>query len=396
MTAFDQAWGITKEFERTTSDSFTEMDFLLFAHTMDPNPRILKEEEGYEKWPTRGSPRTQEEIDAKRLVMDYPITGIKGGLTPHEGSLEEKLLAAGASSASGSPFSWPSKMPGPAFNTPTDYCQAGHVMRNVPGSVCENCNVHYENNYGRGVVQNALQRRYNRMMSNPEEWGRAMVSLIPAYSMMSKKKDRRNPVPMALLGNFPSIDGKPGYMRWHDAGDLQGPQHLALLSDIARATPTVNHWIPTKEPKFVRQYLKAGGEIPENLIVRISRPMVGQGPLPEDHANVIDHPQVKQSTVGRSQLDPNYKGKVCPASMKGGSGCLGEECNACWRGDFDNIDYELETDEKGADPFSVALSPNIVSEIYDNYMNDEESFNQLVETDLGQSIMNRILGLDTQ
>ena len=380
--AFSNAWRLVKSFEDHTSNAFTEHDLVLFAHLM--GPMMNKEDR---RTPSPSNPLTSDEIASRRLTMDYPITGIEGGLTPHDGSFEEKMVAAGAKPGSKSsyPVSWVDKMPGPSFNTSSDYCHAGGHLRDIDGAVCGDCNVHYNKRYGAPTVQNAMERRYQQMMSNPVEWGRAMVSLIPAYSMMSKTG--RTPLsPIAAQGNYPDIEGRMGYMRWHDSGDLQGPQHLALLSDIARATPSVNHWIPTKDANFVNQYLKAGGQIPKNLIVRLSSPMIGQGPT-----DAIEHPQVKTSTVGRSQLDPNYKGKVCPASKKGSEGCIGEECNACWQTDFDNIDYELELGQKGADPFATKLSPKIIEEIYDNYMQNEDSFKRISQTDVGRSVLDSIL-----
>ena len=284
-------------------------------------------------------------------------------------------------------------MPGPAFNTSTDFCQAGSRMRDEEGSVCRDCNVHYNKRYGSPTVQAAMQRRYDRMMSDPQGWGRAMASLIPQYAQMMMEDKTMMP----LDRDYGSIDDRHGYMRWHDSGDLQGPQHLALLADIARATPTVNHWLPTKEWGHVHDYIKAGGDIPENMIVRMSMPQVGQASkLP---AALAAHPRIKTSTVGRSQIDPNYSGYVCPASQSGSSGCVDEECNACWRGDFDNIDYEAELDGvKGKLPMFNQLSSQMQREyeqlnpaIPQEIWNDENAFNEFVSSNEGSAMIDRVL-----
>ena len=43
---------------------------------------------------------------------------------------------------------------------------------------------------------------------------------------------------------------------------------------IAKNTPKIKHWLPTKEYQLIRQYEKEFGEFPKNLIVRVSAPMV--------------------------------------------------------------------------------------------------------------------------
>ena len=202
---------------------------------------------------------------------------------------------------------------------------------------------------------------------------------------------------MPLDADYEDIDGRHGYMRWHDSGDIQGPQHLALLADIARATPTVNHWIPTKEWSHVADYIKAGGVLPENMMVRMSMPNVGQGArLPKI---LQGNPQIATSTVGRSQLDPNYDGYICPASMEDSEGCIGEECNACWQTDFGNIDYQTELDgKKGKMPLYDQLSPAMQQEyeelnpaIPKEIWQDEDAFNEFVGSDVGSAMIDRVL-----
>jgi len=370
--------------------AFTEHDLFLFSHMMWDDDISKEEEDLLSRTPSPSAPMTDAEREARMKTMDYPITGME--ITPFgRGELDEnkkiqrRLIQEMAGSKPGSaksyPVSWTSKMPGPSFNTPTDFCQAGTGMRDKDGTVCRDCNVHYN------------KRRYDRMMSDPQNWARSMASIIPQYARMMYEDGQMMP----LDADYGDVDGRHGYMRWHDSGDLQGPQHLALLADVARATPSVNHWIPTKELAHVADYIKAGGVLPENMMVRLSMQNIGQGAsLPK---TLQGNPQISTSTVGRSQIDPNYDGYICPASMEGSEGCVGEECNACWRGDFDNIDYQLETEgKKGKLPVYDQLTSGMQREyehlnpaIPQDIFGDEDAFNQFVQSDVGSAMMDRVL-----
>ena len=50
---------------------------------------------------------------------------------------------------------------------------------------------------------------------------------------------------------------------------------LRRSSRSASLTPTVSHWLPTREYRIVSDYVAAGGEIPENLNIRFSAHMIG-------------------------------------------------------------------------------------------------------------------------
>jgi len=76
------------------------------------------------------------------------------------------------------------------------------------------------------------------------------------------------------------------YFRWHDSGDLQSVNHLALIIEIAKKTPSIRHWLPTREYKIIVDGLKEMGytidpatktvvEVP-NLTIRLSAHMVGK------------------------------------------------------------------------------------------------------------------------
>ena len=117
--------------------------------------------------------------------------------------------------------------------------------------------------------------------------------------------------------------------RWHDSGDIQGPGHLALIVDVARRTPRTRHWLPTRERREIRAYLEQGGEIPTNLVARISAPMVGApAPAPGN---------LPTSGVHRPGEIPEGATE-CRAYTRGGA-C--GPCRACWRPAVSHVSYGL-------------------------------------------------------
>ena len=112
--------------------------------------------------------------------------------------------------------------------------------------------------------------------------------------------------------------------RWHDAGDIQNMSHLKRIIKVCEQTPAVKHWIPTKEKAIVKRFLKAGGIVPNNLVIRVSGAMVDGKP-----------------PVGFPFTSTVYKtgdaiGHLCPAPTQGGR-C--DSCRACWSQDVANVSY---------------------------------------------------------
>lgn len=120
------------------------------------------------------------------------------------------------------------------------------------------------------------------------------------------------------------------YFRWHDAGDLQGVWHLENICRVAARTPSVHHWLPTREYEMVTAYLASGNTIPDNLTVRLSAHMIDAEPvLPPELA---DFPISAVSSVPRSCSGVSVvegKGSIeCRAVETRGNKC--GECRACW------------------------------------------------------------------
>ena len=184
-------------------------------------------------------------------------------------------------------LSAPSKMPGPAYNLPAVACITGAKLVNVPGSVCAGCYA-LKGRYRFPNVQQALQRRLDSI-THPD-WVRAMVVLID----------------------------KAPWFRWHDSGDVQGPEHIKKIFEVCKLTPGTMHWMPTREARFLK--LMDPDIIPPNLIIRMSSHMIDQGP-------VTFWPWT--STV-------STQAKTCPAADQGNK-C--RDCRACWDRSVKNVTY---------------------------------------------------------
>jgi|TARA_R110000787_G_scaffold139322_1_gene253020 hypothetical protein len=187
----------------------------------------------------------------------------------------------------------PGKMPGFAYNLPTWACITGTKLRDVEGSTCSGCYAHERGRYRFPNVKEALNRRL-KSLDDPK-WIEAMTVLVAHYSL------------------------KVPFFRWHDSGDLQSVQHLKNIFEVCNATPQVEHWIPTREAKFLPLNTDS---IPKNLIMRLS-------------GHKIDKPAAGfwpwTSTVVT-------QAKSCPAAEQENQ-C--KDCRACWDRGTANIAYPL-------------------------------------------------------
>lgn len=190
-------------------------------------------------------------------------------------------------------LSAPGKMPCPSFSISAFLCKTGGLLAKIIGSVCATCYAR-KGRYVFENVQAALTRRMTvlaRALADDTfraEFIAAMTFLIQRYPVF----------------------------RWHDSGDLQSTAHFRLICDIARATPDTMHWLPTKEPRFAK------GDIPANLIVRVSAPHIDQ-PAPKGHAHT--------STVVSNKAEA-----TCRAFERQGK-C--GPCRLCWDTTVANVAY---------------------------------------------------------
>ena len=189
-------------------------------------------------------------------------------------------------------LSAPGKMPEGSYNLPAVACQTGAKLREVPGTPCYGCYA-FKGRYNFPNVQAALGRRLDSL-THPQ-WVQAMAVLIK---------------------------GKK-FFRWHDSGDLQGPEHLKKIFEVCKLTPETMHWLPPQERKLL-QYLDPA-IIPPNLLIRLSNAKNDTKP-----GRAWDH----WSTV----VTTPRAGHVCPAPDQGNN-C--GSCRACWSRDVHEVQYKI-------------------------------------------------------
>ena len=197
------------------------------------------------------------------------------------------------------------KMPGSTFAVSAKACNVGGKLAQLKGSVCHKCYAlkiqALRPSVNTGWTNN-LNKAARLIDSDPQRWVRFMAFQIrKAYEKTGE-----------------------AYHRWFDSGDLQSPAMLQAICEVARSTPEIRHWLPTRETKIVKDFT---GAIPDNLIVRISSPMVDDKPIAGWYWT---------STVHSKASEP--AGHVCPAS-KQGNAC--GSCRACWSDNVRNISYPL-------------------------------------------------------
>jgi len=197
-------------------------------------------------------------------------------------------------------LSRPSKMPGWSYGLPARECLTGSKLRAVSGSTCGVCYAFERGNYRFRNVELAQYRRLESIRRG--YWSDAMAELI------SRKRER--------------------YFRWHDSGDLQSVAHLRSIVRVCELTPSVRHWLPTREYRIVAEYRSGGGQFPPNLTVRMSAHMIG-GKLPSFPAPL---------TVSSVSRQPGtYPGAhECPARHQDNE-C--GTCRACWDRGVPHVDY---------------------------------------------------------
>lgn len=131
--------------------------------------------------------------------------------------------------------------------------------------------------------------------------------------------------------------GDAPWFRWHDSGDIMGVVHLARIVRVCERTPTVKHWLPTHEPYLVRAYLRNGGAIPDNLVVRISADHFDRAP---EQIDGVQH--LPTSTVHSRQGLPVVVSERRADSIECRATYRNNECGscrACWSPKVRNVSY---------------------------------------------------------
>lgn len=198
---------------------------------------------------------------------------------------------------------YPSKMPGTSYGIPAQACITGSKLARVEGSTCSKCYA-LRGNYQFKSTQASQGKRLAGIAS--EDWVEGMVTLLEAAHKSGKL---------------------PPFHRWHDSGDLQSRDHLAKICAVARATPWLRHWLPTREGQIVKAFVRDGGTIPGNLTIRLSATMVDGAP-----------PQAWPVTSTVASHGGAVVGHECPARHQGNK-C--GDCRACWDAGVGNVTYPI-------------------------------------------------------
>lgn len=189
------------------------------------------------------------------------------------------------------------KMPCYSWSLSTSVCKTGGRLRKIKGSVCSKCYAD-KGNYNWPNVKHAHQERLRTYESDARIFVRVAITVLNNLVELGEEE-----------------------FRWFDSGDLLSSDMLRDLIHIAREVPDMMFWLPTKEEGYVREYLSGTVvDIPSNLCIRLSTPMIGSQSSSIVH---LKHPQVTRSYVG---VEGNGIFQ-CPAPTQGN---MCGSCRACW------------------------------------------------------------------
>ena len=197
-------------------------------------------------------------------------------------------------------FSQPSKMPCFSWSISADLCITGQKLAMIADSVCADCYAR-KGAYNWPSTVNAMERREEKL------------------------HDRKN-----FVDNFVLALKKQTHFRWFDSGDIQSAEMLEDIVEIARRTPTVKHWLPSKEVKIVADYLASGKEFPANLSVRLSAYMIDR--TTASTVTGINSLVFNPEKFNARKEDVFY----CQAPSQNGE-C--KDCRACWSQDVKTVAY---------------------------------------------------------
>jgi len=197
-------------------------------------------------------------------------------------------------------LSRPGKMETFGYSTSALDCKQGGKLHEIKGTVCEHCYAR-KGRYIFNSCQKCLNARMDKIKNEPY-WADAMIYIINHKKIKGK-----------LIDKF----------RWHDSGDLQSMEHFRKIIEIARKTPKVKHWLPTKEVKLMQAFIKTGEKLPSNLNVRVSGFMVNGKP--------IKLKGMTTSVVITKDMLGKTPGFDCPVYAESDHGSKCGSCDMCYK-----------------------------------------------------------------
>ena len=202
----------------------------------------------------------------------------------------------------------PSKMNTYGYSISAHACKVGGKLHPIEGSVCALCYAR-KGRYVFEIVQKCMAMRLD-LITNDPLWVDAMVFIL------NRKIYKKN---------------KLHIFRWHDSGDIQSPEHLSKIAEIAEQTPQIKHWLPTKESPTVREWIKTH-DIPDNLNIRISASMV--------NGDVTQVNGCTTSIVVTKDMLGKMEGTDCPVYSDPNHGSECGDCEDCYLKTVTNINYQ--------------------------------------------------------
>lgn len=209
---------------------------------------------------------------------------------------------------------FPSKMPGTSYGISAHRCITGSKLAQIMGTTCHGCYA-LKGNYVYSDVIRAHEIRFAGLQH--ARWAESMVFMLNAMHGVT-------PRPKKLKSK--KVKSK-GWHRWHDSGDIQNVAHLAAICRVCELTPTIRHWLPTREVAILLTYVKAGGIIPDNLMIRVS-------------ATKVDGQATKSwlwTSGVHDQLAPIERERCTAPDTKGE--CA--SCRKCWSHEQKHTTYAL-------------------------------------------------------
>ena len=227
----------------------------------------------------------------------------------------------------------PSKMPddSQSFGISAKDCKTGSQLAKIPGSICEECYA-LGGFYIMASTTKAHDKRIQKIYS--PEW-------VPSMIALAKRKP---------------------FFRWFDSGDIQSMRMLTNIVKIAVAVPTTTFWLPTKENKMVASYLKKHGAFPNNLIVRVSAPMIDGQP-----------PKRFELTSTVHKVDAPI-GHECNAHNQDNK-CM--DCRACWNPSIKNISYKYHQEKMKMKTYEITIDVRETRRFEVKANSEEEAENKL-------------------
>ena len=193
-----------------------------------------------------------------------------------------------------------SKLPCSSFNLSAWRCNNGSKLAKIKGSVCDGCYAMtgFYNMFKKKHEENH-DRKLNNYYKDTKLWTSTFSSYLNKYE-------------------------KSGYFRWFDSGDIPSYDFLLNIVNIAKNTPNIKHWLPTKEYKLINKFYKQGNSVPGNLVIRVSAPMID--------TEINGYPNT--SSVTKNSKTNSI---VCNAPQQDNQ-C--KDCRLCWNKDIKNIAYK--------------------------------------------------------